>query len=76
MGDATPVWIIEVGVFGPNSERLRYAVERHCLECYAVSQHTLSSDLLGLRDGEPLATDACVIGYGSFSFAHCIQEKR
>ena len=63
-------------MFGPNSEKLRGAVERHGLECYAVSQHTLESNLAGLRDGQPLAQTACVIGYGSFPLAHWIQEKR
>lgn len=75
-GILPPVWIIEAGVFGPNSERLRAAITRQDMECYVVSQHTLTDSFALLRGGVPLADDACVICMSSFPMARFVQEKR
>ena len=75
-GVVSPVWIIEAGVFGPNSERLRAAIAKQGMECYVVSQHTLAHDLTALRGGLPLADDACVVCLSSFSMARFVQQKR
>jgi hypothetical protein len=71
-----PIWILEVGVFGQNSERLRTAVERQGLECYVVGQHTLTNNLELLRADGPLTEEDCVVCYSSFPMAHFIQEQR
>lgn len=71
-----PVWIIEAGVFGPNSERLREAVTRQGLECYVVSEHTLAGNLELLRSGNALTHAECVICCSSFPMAHFVQENR
>ena len=71
-----PIWIVEAGVFGRNSERLRAAVMGQGLECYVVTQHTLTNNLGLLRADGPLTVDGCVICYSSFPMARFVQEQR
>lgn len=71
-----PIWIVEAGVFGQNSERLRSAIEHQGMECYVVSLHTLSGNLELLRGGNALTDEDCVISHSSFPMAHFVQEKR
>ena len=73
--DTEPIWIIEAGVFGRNSERLRTEVDQQGMECYVVSQHTLSDNLELLRGGRPVLQDDCVISYSSFPFAYAVKQK-
>lgn len=71
-----PIWIVEAGTFGRNSERLRAAVTHQGMECYVVGQNTLADSLELLRGGRPLTDEDCVICLSSFPMAHFVREER
>jgi hypothetical protein len=68
-----PIWLIEAGVYREEADLLLAEVRRHGMTA-SIVPHTALKAGAGLAiDGQPVPSDGCVIGYGTFPFARQIQ---
>ncbi|HKB37616.1 MAG TPA: ATP-grasp domain-containing protein [Gemmataceae bacterium] len=68
-----PVWLIEAGVYGAEADPLLAEIRRQGMTGEVVPHQSLKKGSAPVIEGEPLAPEACVIGYGTFPFARQIQ---
>ena len=68
-----PTWLIEAGVYGDEATPLLDEVRRQGMAAEIVPHAALKKGSVLVISGQPLAPDACVIGYGTFPFARQIQ---
>ena len=63
-----PIWLIEAGVYREEADLLLAEVRRQGMTA-SIVPHTALKAGAGLAiDGQPVPTDGCVIGYGTFPF--------
>jgi hypothetical protein len=67
-----PAWLIEGGVYGDEATPLLEEVRRQGMAAEAVPHQALRKGSAPVVSGQPLAPEACVIGYGTFPFAQQI----
>jgi hypothetical protein len=68
-----PTWLIEAGVYGDEATPLLEEIRRQGMAAAVVPHETLRKGSVPIVGGQPLAADACVLGYGTFPFARQIQ---
>jgi hypothetical protein len=68
-----PTWLIEAGVYGDEAAPLLDEIHRQGLPGDVVPYQALKKGSAPAIGGQPLAPEACVIGYGTFPFARQIQ---
>ncbi len=68
-----PTWLIEAGVYGDEATPLLDEIRRQGMAGAVVPHQSLKKRSVPVVGGQPLASDACVIGYGIFPFARQIQ---
>ena len=66
-------WLIESNVYGDEITPLVAEIKRQGLPIAVIPYRSLTKGSVPLVDGQPVAADACVIGYGTFPFARQIQ---
>lgn len=67
-----PTWLIEAGVYGDEALPLLEEVRRQGGVAEVVPHTALKKGASPVVAGQPLAPDACVIGYGTYPFAQQI----
>ena len=67
-----PTWLIEAGVYGDEATPLLDEIRRQGMAGEVVPHQALKKGSVPVVGGQPLAPDACVIGYGTFPFARQI----
>ncbi len=68
-----PVWLIEAGVYGAETEPLLAEIRRQGMVADVVPYQALKKGAEVIIDGRPLDSTGCVIGYGTYPFARQIQ---
>jgi hypothetical protein len=68
-----PTWLIEAGVYGAEAAPLLDEIRRQGMAGEVLPHQALKKDSAPVVRGQPLPSDACVIGYGTFPFARQIQ---
>jgi hypothetical protein len=68
-----PVWLIEAGVYGDEAAPLLDEIRRQGMTGDIVPHQSLKKGAAPAIAGQPLAPEACVIGYGTLPFARQIQ---
>lgn len=68
-----PVWLIEAGVYGDEAGALLAEIRRQGMTGDIIPHQALKRGATVVVNGQPLAPDACVIGYGTLPFARQIQ---
>ena len=71
-----PTWLIEAGVYGAEADALLAEIHLQGMAAAVVPFQALLKETRLAVDGQPLADDACVLGYGTFPFARQIQLHR
>jgi ATP-grasp domain-containing protein len=64
-----PTWLIEAGVYGDEAAPLLEEIRRQGMAAEVVPHQSLRKGSSPVVGGQPLPTEACVIGYGTFPFA-------
>jgi hypothetical protein len=67
-----PLWLIEAGVYGDEALPLLDEVRRQGMAAEVVPHQSLRKGSAPVVGGQPLAPEACVLGYGTFPFAQQI----
>lgn len=68
-GTMRPVWLIEAGVYGDEVVPLLDEIRHQGLTAEVVPHRAIRKGTCPTVAGQPLAHDACVIGYGTYPFA-------
>jgi hypothetical protein len=71
-----PTWLIEAGVYGDEALPLLDEVRRQGMIAEVVPHQSLRKGSAPVVGGQPLAPEACVLGYGTFPFAQQILLHR
>lgn len=67
-----PAWLIEAGIYGGEATPLVQEVRRQGMATEVVPHESLRKGSVPVVGGQPLPSEACVIGYGTFPFAQQI----
>lgn len=60
-----PTWLIEAGVYGDEALPLLDEVRRQGMTAEVVPHQSLRKGTAPVVGGQPLAPEACVLGYGT-----------
>ena len=71
-----PLWLIEAGVYGAEVQPLLAEIRRQGMAAELMPHSALREGAVPIVDGHPIDNHACVIGYGTFSFARQILLHR
>jgi len=71
-----PIWLIEAGVYAAEATPLFAEIRRQGMSAELMAYKALQNGAAPIVDGAPIDNRACVIGYGTFSFAREIQLHR